>query len=51
MFLMYNEKLPTLYIRTPLSIGPGLCELLRISLLRTRVHKARNKPSHKVRDP
>jgi len=35
MFLMYNEKLPVLYIRIPLSIGPGLCELLRITLMST----------------
>src|SRR5215217_8437517 len=36
MFLMYRTRnSPVLYIRTPLSIGPRLCELLRISLMST----------------
>src|SRR5215217_133412 len=34
--------LPTLYIRTPLSIGSGLCELRRNLLPRTRVNKVRS---------
>ena len=34
---------PALYIRTPLSIGPGLCELPRIPIPRTPVNKGKRK--------
>src|SRR5215217_822059 len=41
MFLMYRTRnSPVLYIRTPLSIGPGLCELRRNLLLGNSVNRA-----------
>jgi len=42
LFLMYDEprSVPVPYVRRPLSIGPGLCELPRTLLWRSSQSKA-----------